>query len=411
MERFKTLLKQNIKGSFRALPQLVFGAIALIFLVSAIAFCGNEFLYGGPSNMSEGTTLSLGVVLEDDSELAGTVRDAVLGMSEVTSFVDFQFVDRETAMGMLTSGRIIAAIVIPKDTAYNIVHGKNTPMTVVFPEDSGMEAVIIKEIADSLSSMLSSAQAGIYSIYDFYDDHGAASLKKDALRRMNLKYINLVATGDTMFDTTEVTATGSIPLMTYYITGGLVLFVLLFGINCFSFLKITPAVTSKKLSLSGTPLLFQGLASYISILLVQLAAITVIMAPAIWIMSLFNLSLSLTGIMGLMVVIPVFVMLSSALVYAVSQLTPHNMGRIMTTFFVSLVMCFLSGCFIPSIMLPELFQRAGSLMPAHYMIRFGSRIMSGNLDIFSLLMCLVFTLILFFLGIAASHIKRRKELY
>lgn len=411
MERFKTLLKQNIKGSFRALSQLIFGAIALIFLVSAIAFCGNEFLYGGLSNMSEGLNISLGIVLEDDSELAGTVRDSILGMSEVTSVIDFQFVDKDTAMDKLTSGGLIAAIVIPKDTAYNIVHGKNTPMIVVFPEDSGMEAVIIKEVADSLSAMLSSAQAGIYSIYDFYDDHDASSYKKDALRRMNLKYINLVATGDTMFDTTEVTATGSIPLMTYYITGGLVLFVLLFGINCFSFLKGTPAVTSKKLSLRGTPLILQGLASYISIVLVQFTAIAVIIAPAVWVMSLFNLSLSLTGIVGLILVIPVYIVLSSALVYAVSQLTPHNMGRIMTTFFVSLGMCFLSGCFIPSIMLPELIQKIGSFMPAYYMIRFGSRIMSGSFDLLSLIMCLIFTLLLFFFGVAAAHIKRRKELY
>lgn len=410
MERFKTLLKQNIKGAFRAFPQLIFGAIALIILVSAIAFCGNEFLYGSLASATEGTAISLGVVMEDDSELAVTVKDAVLGMSEVNSSIDFQFVSRDEAMDRLSSGRLAAALIIPEDTAYNIIHGVNTPMTVVFPENSGMEAVIIKEIADSLSTMLSSAQAGIYSIYDFYNNHNAAAYKSDALRRMNLKYINLVATGDTMFDTNEVTATGSIPLMTYYIAGSLVLFALLFGTNCFSFIKTMPSVTSKVLTLNGTPLILQGLSSYLSILLAQTVVIFTTVPVVVLTMNMFNLTLSLSGIIRLIIVIPVFLLLSSSIMYFVSVLTVHNMGRIMITFFVSIGMCFLSGCFIPLVMLPGIIQIISRFMPAYYMISFGSSMLTGTFDVLSFFACLILCAIIFLLGVLVAHEKRRKEL-
>ena len=53
---------------------------------------------------------------------------------------------------------------------------------------------------------------------------------------MNLKYINMAATGMNMFDETTVSATGSTPIMTYYISGALVLFILLLGMNCYTFI-------------------------------------------------------------------------------------------------------------------------------------------------------------------------------
>ena len=410
MIRFKTLLKLNIKRAFIALPQLIFGAIALIFLVSAIAFCGNKYLYGAIGNSSDGQTFSIAIVMNDTSDLAGKVTDGVLGMSEVTSTIDFHFVDEDGAMEGLSSGQFIAALVVPENTAHNIVHGSNTPMTVIFPEDSGFEAVLIKEITDAVATMLSSAQAGIYSLYDFYVDNGAKTFTDDALLRMNLKYINLVATSNSMFDTTTVSATGSIPLMTYYISGALILFALLFGINCFRFLDAHNPQTSKRLSINGTPLILQGLSPYISTMASQITAIAIVIAPAIWIISLFDLKLSLQGIMGLLFTLPIFVMLSSSIIYFISRITPHNMGRIMITFFATIVMCFVSGCFIPSIMLPEILQTVSRFLPTHYMITFCSHIMVGDFDGMSLLMCLIFTVTIYLAGVAMSWFKRRKEL-
>ena len=261
MARFKTLLQLNIKRTFRALPQLIFGATALIFLVSAVAFCGNKFLYGTLSEISTENKFPVGIIMEDDSKIAKTVADALLNMKAVNENLDINFTEKETAIEMLKAGEIIAAIHIPKDTAHGIMTGANTPMTIIFPEDSGFEAIIIKELADSVTNMLSSAQAGIYSIYDFYDENEAADQIDAALLRMNLKYINIAATGNGMFDKTVVTASGSVPLMTYYICGALVLFILLFGINCFNCRLNLSSYSSKSLSLHGTPLIAQGLSS------------------------------------------------------------------------------------------------------------------------------------------------------
>ena len=410
MMRFKTLLQLNIKRAFKALPQLIFGATALIFLVSAVAFCGNKFLYGTISEVASSQKYPVGIIMEDDSLLAGKVTDTLLDMKEVNDYLDLRFTTKEEAITMLEAGELLAAVHIPKDTANNIITGKNTPMNVIFPKDSGFEAVIIKELTDCVTTMLSSAQAGIYSIYDFYDDLDAEEEIDSALLRMNIKYIQVASTGNNMFEKTVVTATGSIPIMTYYICGALVLFSLLFGINCYNCRLNISSYSSKRLSINNTPILAQGLSTYISIAVSQLTTIAIVAIPAVFIMKIFKLSLSGPAIVSLIITIPIFTMISSAFVYLISSLTEHIISQIMITFFITIGMCFISGCFIPTIMLPDIVQTISKLLPAYYMINFSSSFLSGSFDVPSLIMCFVFIILIFIMGLLATLHRRRKEL-
>ena len=410
MTRFKILLQLNIKRTFRALPQLIFGATALIFLVSAVAFCGNKFLYGSLSSITEGEKMTVGVILDDDSKIATTVVDALLGMKEVTENLDIIFTTKDDAIQKLKDNEIIAAIHIPEDTAKHIIDGTNTPMNIIFPENSGFEAVIIKEVADSAGTMLSSVQAGIYTIYDFYEDHGQDDMIDSALVRMNLKYINVTATSGNMFENTTVTATGSIPIMTYYICGALVLFILLFGINCYNSRLTLSNYTSKKLSLHKTPVLCQGLSTYISTYIGQFTAIVIVAIPSVFILRMFNLTLTRPGIVGLIFSIPIFILISSALVYLISSITEHVTGQIMITFVSTIIMCFISGCFIPTIMLPDILQVIDKFLPTHYMIAFCSKFLSGTFDLANLLICIAYAIGIFALGLVITIQRRRKEL-
>lgn len=410
MIRFKTLLQLNIKRAFKALPQLIFGATALIFLVSAVAFCGNKFLYGAISDVASSQKYPVGIIQEDDSLLANKVTDTLLDMKEVTKHLDLKFTTKEDAIRMLENGELLAAVHIPKDTADNIINGVNTPMNIIFPENSGFEAILIKEITDCVTTMLSSAQAGIYSIYDFYDDMEANDEIDGALLRMNLKYIKIAATGNNMFEKTLVTATGSIPIMTYYICGALVLFSLLFGINCYNCRLSLSSYSSKRLSLNNTSILHQGLSSYISIAISQLTTIGIISIPAVFILKMFHLQLEGPAIVGLIITIPLFIMISSAFVFLISSLTDHIIGQIMITFFVTIGMCFISGCFIPTIMLPDILQTISLVLPTHHMITFSSSFLSGSFNLASFLMCLTYIALIFIAGLLATLYKRRKEL-
>ena len=404
MERFKTLTKLNIKRAFKSLFQLIFGAIALIFIVSAIAFYGNEYLYGSTST-DEGMNLKLAVVMNDKSDLANTITEGITNMDGISSSVHFTFTDESNAMSLLNAGDVIATMIVPENTVKSIMNGDNIPIQIIFPENSGFEAIIIKEITDAAATMLSSSQAGIYCIYDFYNSHDAMEYKKDAINRMNLKYINMVATGVNTFDTTNVSSTGSIPLMTYYISGALVLFSLLLGMNCYSFLSKMPPDTAKRLTLSGCPVISQSLSCYISIVAVMMATVAIIATPSAFIMNQFGITMEFNGILALLLILPIFIMLAAAFIFFISQLTTQNMGRIMITFFVSLVMCFISGCFIPSVMLPDTIQFISRLLPTEYMMKLSGSLLSGSFDFIALFMCFVYTVLLIIAGAACAHLR------
>ena len=82
----------------------------------------------------------------------------------------------------------------------------------------------------------------------------------------------------------------------------------------------------------------------------------------------------------------------------------------MITFFATIGMCFVSGCFIPTIMLPDILQTISKFLPTHYMISFSSSFLSGSFDMPSLIACICFIILIFMAGLIATLSKRRKEL-
>lgn len=409
MNRLKTLIKLNIKRALQSLFSLVFGAIALILLVGAIAFCGSEYLYGSIST-SEMSPLNIAVVMKDNSTLAQNISEGISTNPDIGKAITFHFVDENIAMNGIEHGTYMCGIIIEENTADSILNGYNIPIQIVFPKNSGMEAILIKEIADAAASLLSSAQAGIYSMYDIYSTYNADKYLDGALLRMNLKYISFVASGSNHFNTIESSATGSTSVLIYYTCCGLVLFMMLLSINCYSFCHRLPAVISKRLSIDGTNLVAQELASYIGIATGQLITIIIVAIPAIPILSIYHITIDRSAILPICITLFVYVLLSSAFTFAISRLTVHNISRVMISFIFTIVMCFICGCFIPLAMLPDTFHIISQCLPAHYMLDVATSFMSGHIPYASLSICIAYTVLFIALGCIASYAHLRREL-
>lgn len=409
MKRFLILIKLNIKRGLHNLVWQIIGAIALIFIVGAIAFCGNNFMTAISSNNSI-SPINLAVIMNDDSLMAQTISDAITTNEHLSSSIIFDFVDEASAFSGLENGHYIAAVIIPNDTVDSILNGTNTPIEIVFPKNSGLEAVIIKEIADAAATLLGSAQAGVYSIYDIYDQYDVAKYTDKAVFRMNLKYISFVVGGSNLFESTIISVSGALSLMEYYICGGIVLFMMLIAINYFSIANRLDSVSSKTLSLQKTPLLLQELANYIGITVSQILTLLIVAIPATAILKIYDILITPKEWLKLILTIFIFTIVSSAYVYFISRLTKHNLSRIMISFICTLVMCFLSGCFIPSVMLPDLLTSIASLLPTSCMMSCITKIMCGIWSNTAIFCCLIWSIVLFTLGVYCTYISRGKEL-
>ena len=408
MKRSRFLLKLNIKSVIKSIPQLAAGAMVLIFLVSAIAFCGVKYLYGGLKNSADSShKYSIGIVLNDDSYMASVVKDNILNMKQVSDFLNIDFTDEKKAMKNLENHKYLAVVIVPKNAAADIMNGTNTPITIVFPKNSGFESVLIKELTDSLGCMLSSAQAGIYSVYDFYDEFSASAEISDAVVRLNLRYINLVLSGEKTFNSQIVKATGNVPISTHYISAAIVLFLFLTAINIYGCLMEEPAYVQKRLSLNGTSSFMQYLIKYISIIFAYTIPVLVIFFTMLIVMPVSGIKMSLGFIILFFLGMPVFVLLCSAFVYLIFEITDNSMSRIMTTFLMTMSMSFISGCFIPSLMLPLPVLKLSAFVPTTYIMKFISAALTDHPDYGSLAICLLFALVMFLWGFMVKNIKRR----
>ena len=72
--RFKLLLKLELKNTLKKFPQILLGAIALILLISAVAFCSNKYLYKLPVS----TNINIALAVEDDSFLMNLFISSIL---------------------------------------------------------------------------------------------------------------------------------------------------------------------------------------------------------------------------------------------------------------------------------------------------------------------------------------------
>lgn len=367
MKRFKTLTKLEIKKSVKTLPKLLIGTALLLLIVTAIAVSANNILGKASDdgeNESSKAFVDIGVVCLDDSWIMDVAKGMLLGNKKITSVVNLDFTDYDTAMEKLEDNEFMAVVVIPENAVDDIMSGDNTPFQVVFPKNAGYEAAAIMEVADSAVNLLASAQAGVYSVYDFYDEHNRKWYRSSAIARLNERYIEAVLELEDFFKDTTVVATGDLEIMEYYILSGLILFMLLFGMNSLTFMEDYRKEIIIALEQNGVGIFRQMVSRFLGILCVYGIVNTVIVV-SVGVAAKLSVWMNVKLLLGM---IPV-IMTASAMVLLVQVAVRHKPAAIMVMFLISVFQSFVTGGFIPQMLLPEAVTAIGKFTPAYYMVK------------------------------------------
>ncbi len=362
MARFLVLIRLEIKRSVKLLPKLMAGTVLLIIIVLAIAAGAGNIL--GEKEEKGGTLLDVGVICHDDSRLMDMAKAMIKSMRSVSSTVNLEFVDEDIAMEGLDSGRYMAVIVVPDNAIKDIMSGKNADIELKFPKNAGFEAAAVKEITDSAVRMLAAAQGGIYSAYDFYGKHNKGYYKSEAAERLNESYIKAVLLREGFFDNNTVIATGELGIMQYYIISGLVLFMFLFGMNSLTYMEDYKRDITKRLEQSGVGIGRQIIARFTGVLSLY-GIIGIGLGLGLCAGGGFGAQKTISLLLSL---IPVLAAAASFVLF-IQALIKHKPARVLFMFLFAVFQAFVTGGFIPSLMLPEAIDRIGCFTPAYYMTR------------------------------------------
>lgn len=362
------------KRCFRRLGKLLCG-LALLGIICAAAIYGLSFV-NQKNDTSAASHFNVVFVMPKNAGLHYSLAlGMVSNMESLSSMVTIkQTTSEDEAKAMLASGEVKAAVIIPEGMIHTIMSGTNDlPARIIYPGEPSIETVIFRQIVDSLSQMVASSQTGVYALYEIYNDFDATEKQQDkANTQLNDLYINSVLERDALFqivgsdieessfEKEEISSDNSPAtdfVLVGYLCSGLALLFLLSGINlCFFFVApnrtVLPALS--RLSLSDS---FCLLADFSAAVICQ------------WL--IFSATCLLIGTIGSTAyIVPSFSIghtLVSCFVCAlelfICRICHGKQACMITTFAVSLLVMYASGCLIPSAFLPDMLRRISATLP------------------------------------------------
>lgn len=396
--RFKLLLGFEIKNAFKKIPQMLIGAIVLIAIIGTIAFCGNKYLYNTPIEAN----VKIGLVIEDNSSLMEAITKLVTDTDSIKEFATFVTCDRDELFKLLENSEILAGIILQENAAKDIMNGTNTPIQIIFPKNSGFEAAIISEIASAIASMLSTAQAGVYTSIDYYNENYKYNAKEEMLNRLNMTYITTVLFRERVFNEHLLSATGEVSVALYYTSCAIVMFMLFFGINIATVYSHYSKHLSNKLILNNIGIAKQTFIKYLTVLCMYMILV-LIMVPVLIYM------LKIQVVIRLILPVILSVICISAMTLLIYELFRKSTVSILFIFLFSVILSFISGCFVPWIMLPDALQNISCVFPAKYIVSTINDAMTGSFNIINIGIIILFSFVYFILAILIKHHRVEKK--
>ena len=359
--------KLELKRALQRIPQMLAGAIVLLFLAGAIALFSSHALYG---ERLVGR-IPVGVVLPREELLAKKAMSMIASLDSVESLCDFIYQDRDTSLEMLKRGELYAVLEIPEGLVQGIMDGTNPPVQVYFPGNAGLESRIFRELTDAGAAILSAAQAGIYAGDQLCGELGLAENVPLLEQELNRIFLSYSLPREDYFRHLQVRATGELDLVSFYGISAYVLVVLLSAIPASGYLMPFPAVLARKLRMNGV-----GAGTRAAARIFSLGVLfAIVSAPVLAALVLAGLlpdfggsDGSLTDRLAAAAAIMLVCLAAAAVVAVLYQAAGSLLGGIMLLFLAVTAQHFLAGGFLPLVFLPASLQRLATVLPSRILM-------------------------------------------
>lgn len=353
MKRYIVWLKLEWKRIIKRLPAMVIGAIILITIIGMIAFYVKE----SRSSSAPAEKMKIAIVSLEGSDLTKMLLAFLGNMESLKNQCDFMETDMQTARKMLEAREAVAIIVLPEHMVESILNGSNIPARLYLAADMPAAALLLEEIVGAGISMLQIAQAQIYTVGELYAYYEKEGNLYDIYSDINLYNLELVLNRESLFKTRSLSVTGSQTLEIYYSAAMITILILLSGLSMGSTL-IQSQERNCMLAVAGlwTPARVIGeggiLAAVIGLGSLPFVVLAIYLNRS-------TISVNAVHIVG-MIAVFLCVAFLLQLVYSVMR-SLKGVFLIWGTLIIG--MGFLSGCFIPLILIGPGVERLSHFLP------------------------------------------------
>ncbi len=343
----------------------VFVSILLVTLVLAVGI-GTILLtfIGNYINSDENTVFKVGITGDTENEYLKWGIAAVQAFDDTRFTIEFVNMEEEEAVENLSNGTLTAYIDLPTGFIEGVMTGDLIPIRfVTTPGASGLVTMFKNEITGAIVEMAIDTQRGTNGIYNVAFDQGIGKEAGDLQYKLSLSYIDLIISRGDMISVDILGISSGLSMVEYYICGFSLVLLMLAGlpfvtIYCRRDGSLNALLFSKEFSYKKQ-VLCELCAHFLSLLC--LALLTVLSLSALLIVSPDLISFK-EILSFLLYLIPVVLMLAS-LNLMLFELTSNIVSGVLLHFFMTLSLCYVSGCFYPVFAFPEIIQKIQFILP------------------------------------------------
>lgn len=321
-----------------------------------------------------------------------------MGLSALSSFDSSRYalevleMEEQEAARALAQGNIAAYVVIPEGFMDAALAGDIMPIDFYSTTGAtGLVTLVKEEMSNVVSELLLSSQMGVYGMWDAMIDNGLVNKAGGQMDILTLRYADYIFVRDRIYTLEELGIADALGLESYMLCG---LGVLLLLLICLPFAALMipgdPAL-GRLLCSKGRPAWGQAacdFAAYAATLLCMLLVLVV--AAGVFAPQIGNVAMLFWKLIPVLIFAAAF----SFMLYSLSR---DLIGGVMMQIFVTVILCFVSGCLYPIDFFPVRIQQLAQWLPTGVARTQLASCITGNAPGWTLPVllgyCTVFTLI------------------
>lgn len=342
-------------------------SVAVVLLISlALVFSGFMKINAEDANNQ---TFQIGVAGDTDDYFFQMGKKALETFDSSRFSIGFVELSEEDAAKQLEKGNLSAYVVIPKGFINDALSGEINSIKYVTSAGSiGLVSIFKSEITKVIEEILVCSQKGVFGLEDALVDNEIYDSVYDHINTVNIQYIDHVINRGEMYTTQELGISDGTSLSEYLICGIGILFLFIIGLPYVGAFVKKDMSLHRVISAKGynykkqitSELLSYVLVLFVSVVAILLALFVVcVLRPSLIPVDSFGL---LSAFKILVLILPI-VFLAASFCTMLFEFTVDIVSAVLLQFFVSVSLCYISGCLYPIYTFPITVQKIAPFLP------------------------------------------------
>lgn len=179
--------------------------------------------------------VNIGIAIPDGESISRLATQYISSMDSVRSVCDFYYLDEQESVEQLKQGTLQAVVVLPEGFYHDVQVGINPPAQIYFPKDAAQNTQVFEELVTAGVSFLQTAEAGVYAALDTASYYGVELQGAGLGDTIAYLFAHQMLKRDSVYSARMLSTMGNLSVAEYYYAAGLVILLMMCGIQ-FGFL-------------------------------------------------------------------------------------------------------------------------------------------------------------------------------